>query len=307
MGADARDEGGRKAAAMQQNHYPDCPICGYRHSRADAGGHRTEKPCDTCHETKPLAAFPPASGSWDGHRHTCADCLAPIVQAAQERAQRERAERLARVTDDAPKAGSAMSTPASPYGAFASMSPAEIAGWARSALARPSLRILDTETTGHGPPWDNERCEIVEICIVDAEGMPLLDALVRPDGRMHPDAAAKSGITDALLADAPRFSALAERVVEELRDKDVVIYNARYDDPLLRESLRACGHAEPEYTVRCAMQGYMAFRGHRRRGYGLAAACSDEGIAVTDAHRALGDCLATLALLRRMAARVPAR
>jgi DNA polymerase-3 subunit epsilon len=113
----------------------------------------------------------------------------------------------------------------------------------------------------------------------------------------------RESVKDDPLATAPRFCALASQIAEQLRGKDVVIYNVEYDDPLLRATLETCGQAELECAFRCAMRAYAAFRGHRRRGYGLAVVCRDEGISMTNAHRALGDCLATLAVLHRIAER----
>jgi DNA polymerase III epsilon subunit-like protein len=53
-----------------------CSICKTRHNMADGQTtHHTEKPCNTCGEIKPLAAFPKSGGSQDGHRHTCSACL----------------------------------------------------------------------------------------------------------------------------------------------------------------------------------------------------------------------------------------
>ncbi len=197
-----------------------------------------------------------------------------------------------------------MSTRRQPYGSFADWSPEKVALWARGALARPDLRILDTETPGQA--WAGGTDEIVEICIIDREGTPLLNTLVWPeDGRMHPDAAAKSGITDELLAEAPCFSELAGQVAEQLQGKAVVIYNAAYDAPLLQEAFGSCGQAIPTYEVRCVMLAYHAFCGRApsERWWGLERACRYEGISMTNVHRALGDCLATLALLQRMAER----
>src|SRR5690242_11499372 len=140
------------------------------------------------------------------------------------------------------------------YGAFAGMSPATVARWAQGALARPDLRILDTETTGQ--KWAGGRDEIVEICILDRSGTALLNTLVRPEGCVHPDAAAKSGITDDLLTSAPRFSEIARQIAEHLEGKAVVIFNAEYDHPLLAAEFARCGQGSPAYTARCAMRAY---------------------------------------------------
>jgi DNA polymerase III subunit epsilon len=194
------------------------------------------------------------------------------------------------------------------YGSFADMTPEQVAGWARSALRRPITRIVDTETIGRGPNWGGGVDELVEICIVDGNGKVLLNTLVKPNGTMHPDAAAKSGITDALLAKQAPFSAIAGRVRGLLNGKDVVIFNADYDMPLILTAFTACGQTAPTCQWRCAMLAYHKFSGRpaRARWAGLDLACQEAGIAPQgDAHRALGDCLSTLALLRHMAEHAP--
>jgi DNA polymerase-3 subunit epsilon len=123
---------------------------------------------------------------------------------------------------------------------------------------------------------------------------------------MHPDAAAKSGLTDTMLATCVPFSAIAEQVRDHLDGKHVVIYNEEYDTRLITAEFTTCGQVAPTYEARCAMQAYHKFGGRpaRQRYAGLDAACRAEGITPQgDAHRALGDCLSTLALLRRMAER----
>lgn len=192
------------------------------------------------------------------------------------------------------------------YGSFANMTPEQVAVWARSALKRSTLRILDTEATGRGPRWGGGVDELVEICVVDAAGTVLLNTLVKPKGTMHPDAAAKSGITDAMLATCTPFSSLAEQVRGLLEGKDVVIFNAEYDTKLIDAEFKACGQVAPTYQVRCAMLAYHKFSGRPawERWVGLDAACREAGaLSQGTAHRALGDCLNTLALLRCMADR----
>jgi DNA polymerase-3 subunit epsilon len=194
------------------------------------------------------------------------------------------------------------------YGSFADMTPERVAGWARSALQRPILRILDTETTGRGPRWGGGVDELVEICIVDGNGKVMLNTLVKPNGTMHPDAAAKSGITDTMLSACAPFSAIAGHVRGLLNGKDIVIFNADYDVPLIAATFKACGQVAPTCQWRCAMLAYHKFSGRpaREKWAGLDAACRETGIPPQgDAHRALGDCLSTLALLRRMAEHAP--
>ncbi len=249
----------------------------------------------------PLSAYPRNTGSWNGHRRICLECAAAQkMQGAARKAEAKAIEAAKPVQAHVRDAHMTIGR----YGSFADMTPERVAGWARSALQRPTLRILDTETTGRGPRWGGGVDEIVEICIVDGNGAVLLNTLVKPMGTMHPDAAAKSGITDAMLAPCAPFSAVAGRVRDLLNGKAAVIFNADYDVPLIAAAFKACEQAAPTCQWRCAMLAYHTFSGRlaRDKWVGLDVACQEAGISPQrDAHRALGDCLSTLALLSRMA------
>lgn len=195
------------------------------------------------------------------------------------------------------------------FGRFSTMTRAQVGAWARKALSLPDLVILDTETTGQ---WKNGRDEIAEICLIDKDGTPLLNTLVRPEGDIHPEAARISGITDGMVADAPRFHQIAQTIAHLVEGHGVVIYNAAYDTPLLQAEFQRCGMTLPTCEIRCAMLAYATYRQipGRRPGefawHKLTTACAYERIALSHtAHRALGDCLATLALLRHMANGTP--
>ncbi|MBF6590989.1 MAG: 3'-5' exonuclease [Ktedonobacterales bacterium] len=184
---------------------------------------------------------------------------------------------------------------------FKGMTPAEVAAWARMTLALPNLLVLDTETTGQ------RETEITEIGVLDGQGAPVLHTLVRARGHIHPTVAALTGITDAMLIGAPRFADLAPAVARLLRESVVLIYNASYDCGVLAAEFARIPAPLPSYEPHCAMLAYAAYRnvpnrlGYGQRWHSLGNACAYEGITHQEAHRVLGDCQATLALLRRMA------
>ena len=176
----------------------------------------------------------------------------------------------------------------------------------REIVPQGGFVVLDTETTGIGP-----EAEIVQIGIVSSDGNTLLDSLVKPTKSIPPDATAIHGITDAMVADAPTLADLAEAVRDAITGRAVVVYNAEYDIRLLRQSSRAIGLEVNWQTVParwlCAMLAYAEYRGVPGKRYGefkwhrLGDAVAFEGIRVHNAHAAIGDCLMTLALVRKMA------
>lgn len=170
--------------------------------------------------------------------------------------------------------------------------------------------ILDTETTGLG-----DDAEVVELTVIDCAGAVLLDTLVRPSGPVPAEAAAIHGITDAMLAEAPTWSAIHARFCDLIDGRQVVIYNREFDVRVIGQTARRYGLPAPQGfdlvldpgRIHCAMQAYAGFHGEwsaekgQYRWQKLSAAAAQQGVTVTNAHRALGDCLMTLGVVRAMA------
>jgi len=171
---------------------------------------------------------------------------------------------------------------------------ARAAEWARDLLERSDWVILDTETTGTSL-WD----EIVQIAIVDSEGRVMCDSLVRPTRSIPPEATSIHGLSDADVEDAPSFPEVYSRVQEICRGKRIIIYNAPFDLRLIHQTLAR--HNLLPYGLdadqsECAMRAYSAWVGERWRDGGY------KWQKLTNAdHSAVGDCLATLALIKKMA------
>ena len=180
---------------------------------------------------------------------------------------------------------------------------------ARAWIAANAL-ILDTETTGLG-----DDAEVVELALIDCTGAVLLDTLVRPSGPVPPEAAAIHGITDAMLAEAPTWSEIHARFCGLVEGRQVVIYSREFDVRVINQTARRYGLQAPQgfdlaldgSAVHCAMQAYAGFYGAwseekgRYRWQKLSTAADQQGVTVTNAHRALGDCLMTLGVVRAMA------
>jgi DNA polymerase III epsilon subunit-like protein len=174
--------------------------------------------------------------------------------------------------------------------------------FAKSKLAlRPVY--LDTETTGTGP-----KDEIIEIGIVDDDGQMLFESLVKPVGKVSPDAYQVHGIGDELLATAPRWMHVWPKVEAVLTGRQVAIYNADFDMRLMQQT-----HAL--YKIRwnfpgeafCVMKLYAKFYGQynpRTMDYkwqSLENAGKQCGIALPNTHRTIDDVLLTRAVLHSMA------
>ncbi len=90
--------------------------------------------------------------------------------------------------------------------------------------------FLDTETTGLDPAGGDR---IVEIGCIEMVNRRLtgqtLHLYVNPERKGSEEAIRVHGLTDDFLADKPRFAEIAERLIEFVRDAEVVIHNAPFD------------------------------------------------------------------------------
>jgi DNA polymerase III subunit epsilon len=166
--------------------------------------------------------------------------------------------------------------------------------WARSLLKRSDWVILDTETTGLGP-----RDEIIQIAILSPEDQVLLETLIRPSQPISPTASAIHGIMDSDLLFAPTFKEIQVQFERCIMGKTVVIYNADYDMRLLWQT-QARYHLSPMLIkpnrIECAMLKYSAWRGELWPD----GSYKWQKLPGGD-HTAVGDCRATLQLIKKMA------
>ncbi|HYQ37953.1 MAG TPA: 3'-5' exonuclease [Pseudomonas sp.] len=191
----------------------------------------------------------------------------------------------------------------------------EATATARRWLEQNAL-FLDTETSGL-----HAGAEIVEITLIDSSGEAVLDTLVRPERPIPPALTRIHGIDNRMVADAPRWPQLHERLLDIIEGRPVVIYNADFDLRMLTQV--AHRHALPwpevvrrhagwtrlenDTVIHCAMREYAKFHGEwdERRGdwrwQKLGNAARQQGIAASGAHRALADCRMMLAVIRAIA------
>lgn len=173
----------------------------------------------------------------------------------------------------------------------------ELVQWARNLTQNPgSWVILDTETTGV-----RKSDEIIEITIIDGWGNILLDTLVKPKRRTIPkESLAIHGITNEMVKDAPRFPEILPRIEAAVRGKRVLMYNAEFDFRLLYQSYKKYYDDNPgwKWQASCVMLAYSGFVGEMSPYFKGQYAYQKLPSA---SHRCLGDCQATLAVIRKMA------
>jgi DNA polymerase-3 subunit epsilon len=166
--------------------------------------------------------------------------------------------------------------------------------WARKVLTNKYYVILDTETTGLG-----STDEIIELCIINTEANVLFNERIKPTRRKRiaREATDIHGIKMSDLRHCPTFSQLQHKLSEVLKGKKVVSYNADYDKKLYKQTYQIAGGYLPNKDWECAMLQYAKFVGEWNPKYNEYKWQKLKG----GDHSALGDCLATLTLLQKMA------
>lgn len=172
--------------------------------------------------------------------------------------------------------------------------------WARSMLEKRPL-VLDTETSGLEASH-----EVIELALVERDGTVVLDTLIQCQGEIPADATRIHGITHAMLSSAPAFPDVWRRLLP-YRDREIIVFNASFDIPLLAQTAARYQIAFPRLKSHCLMIQYLAYAvgvqkdGNQRESYrSLEAACKHFDIAV-GGHRALSDAQAAREVLCRLA------
>jgi DNA polymerase III epsilon subunit-like protein len=158
---------------------------------------------------------------------------------------------------------------------------------------------LDTETTGL-----EKTDEIVEIAVVDKNGVVLIDTLVKPKKPIPYAASAIHHITNEMVKDSPAFPEIWPAIQEFILGRPIGMYNADFDTRLLRQSMEIYNERIQQKNVAFdIMKIFSDFRGimdPRRktmRRYRLEDAGRYFGIPMPNSHRALDDTLLTRAVL----------
>ncbi|MBE2223142.1 MAG: 3'-5' exonuclease [Anaerolineae bacterium] len=175
--------------------------------------------------------------------------------------------------------------------------------WFREQWAKHDFIILDTETTGLG-----RLDQVCQIGIIDKRGGLLMDTMVKPTVPISSGASRVHGLTDELVARSLTFAEIYDDVFNIISGQWVYVYNASFDKARIQASCAA--HGLEDITKACkwvdVMKPYAEFYGDWsswRQSFtwqSLSNACGQQGIGVVGAHDAVGDCLMTLMLMRKL-------
>lgn len=165
------------------------------------------------------------------------------------------------------------------------------------ALGSP-IACLDLETTGTNAARD--RVTEVGLVRIDTEGRTeRWSSLVDPDCWIPPEITRLTGIDADIVASAPVFRELSDKLLEKLDGHILVAHNARFDTGFLKQSFRREGITFVP-SVLCSVKLSRAlFPGER--GHGLDAVMRRLGLTCDARHRAMGDAQVVADLLGRLA------
>jgi DNA polymerase-3 subunit epsilon len=158
----------------------------------------------------------------------------------------------------------------------------------------PCYVLLDLETTGGNPVHDR----ITEIAAVRIEGgleVARWSTLVNPGITISPFIQNLTGISNAMVADAPPFGEVAQRLREIIKDAVLVAHNVRFDHGFLLNEFSRVDHALRVKTLCTVRLSRLLYPQHK--SHGLDAIMQRHGLHTSDRHRAMSDVEMVLAWL----------
>lgn len=154
-------------------------------------------------------------------------------------------------------------------------------------LSKIKFACLDTETTGLSPDDGGKICELA--VSVSQGGRPVeeFSTLLNPGMPMHPDVIAIHGITNEMVANAPKFADILPKLLGLLDDCVIVAHNADFDVNFLRSEFAQCGMRFPPYPVIDTLK--LARKSGKFAKNNLGCIAADLGINCACWHRAMAD------------------
>lgn len=153
--------------------------------------------------------------------------------------------------------------------------------------------IIDIETTGGNPYRD----KITEIAIYLHDGIRVVKefhSLINPERKIPFFISRMTGITDEMVAGAPKFFEVAKTIVELTENSIFVAHNATFDYNFIKTEFKNLGYFYQKECLCTVKLSRKIIPGHK--SYSLGKLCQELDIRIENRHRAKGDALATVIL-----------
>jgi DNA polymerase-3 subunit epsilon len=178
--------------------------------------------------------------------------------------------------------------------------------WALVAEAQGSplledcaFAVVDVETTGMRSGGSDRVTEIAVAVVHGSRSEVVFESLVNPERPIPPLIAAVTGITNAMVRDAPPFGEIADQILAALGGRVFVAHNARFDWGFVGAELRRARDVVLDGPRLCTVRlARRLLRGVR--SCGLDNLTRHFGFENAARHRAAGDALVTAQLLSRL-------
>lgn len=160
--------------------------------------------------------------------------------------------------------------------------------------------IIDVETTGGSV----NASKITELAIYKFDGEKIIDefvTLVNPEIPIPEFIVRLTGISDHMVAKAPKFYEIAKKVIEFCEGCVFVAHNVAFDYGMFRSEFKTLGY-DFRFPHLCTVKAArLIIPGHE--SYSLGKLTRSLGISIKGRHRAGGDALATAELFQIMHAK----
>ena len=159
--------------------------------------------------------------------------------------------------------------------------------------------IVDIETTGGHAAANG----ITEIAIILHNGQEVegrYQTLINPMMPIPRFITSLTGINDAMVASAPMFAEVADRIYNLLKDRVFVAHNVNFDYSFVKHHLAAAGFLIDSRKLCTVRLGRKVIKG--LPSYSLGNLCRSLDIEIDNRHRAGGDAQATSRLFERLIA-----
>ena len=178
-------------------------------------------------------------------------------------------------------------------GAYRSVNADEYKTKIKELLELENALIVDTETTGL-----DADARIIELSVINLKGETVFSELFNPGFNLPEKITEITGITDEMLEHKPYFLTLVNEIIDLLEGATLIAWNSDFDSKMIWSEIIRCG-TKADLNWVDAMELYSYASGRQKKYCKLVQAKTELGVGENQEHRALSDCLDTLAVLRK--------